>query len=324
MNADTKQDWSFMIRFKTVLTSFACWIALVQLGACQNPLRDQTDQNQQPDFQTELRQTPTSEPEEQRSPKSQEDGKAKGKRKLFKTAEQVIDNYVLKLGGYELLDSRQSIHYTCRARRGSDEFNYEVFMTSGQYYTSYRYDNGRHFERGMKNGVAWSSTNGSARRITGEELRGFVSRHKHITSVTRWTEKSQSLQLVGIESVNGKQAYRVEFVDEDGFKKTRFFDLKSGMMVKSIAEEVYVDQTRTVTRYYSDFIQLGDALIPRVRKVISRRSSGTTEYVFEIQDYEVDCKIPKGTFDLPRVIQQEVRMARLNKKIEAVIEKPNK
>ena len=65
-----------------------------------------------------------------------------------------------------------------------------------------------------------------------------------------------------------------------------------------------------VIRDYSDYFYAGEAHVPRTRKIISKRQSGTVEYVYKIESYEVDVKFSDELFAIPKTILFDIRQQR--------------
>lgn len=211
------------------------------------------------------------------------------------SARLVIDKYIQAIGGYEVLESRSTLHYRMKANKSGEPFDYEVFAADGRYYASYRYENGRVFERGFNNNVAWTRTNGVARLCEGDELKGMITRHRYVSAAPRWEETYKAIECLSIEVVNGRQALKLRFVENDETELERYFDVQSGLLVRSVSDESYNNGKRHVVRDYSDHKQMGEAL---VAQTLTTNSDGT-HYTFQVEIYEVDIKIPEGTFDLP-------------------------
>lgn len=248
---------------------------------------------------------------EETSEQNSESEKERTDKKLPK-ARDVINKYVQALGGYELLESRKTVHYKASATKASDPFDYEVYIAENCYRSTYHYKNGREFARTINNGVAWTTTNGVHRLITGEELDELLGRHKTMSPVTKWLDDHQKIEVVNRTKVNEKNALRLFFVNNQGHEKYRYFDEESGLLLRSIAVETYDQERRRVIRDYLDYEMIGEALVPRTKRLASTTigTSRVRNYTFKIEDYEVDIKIPKGAFDIPKTIQRQLTQAR--------------
>ena len=215
------------------------------------------------------------------------------------SAQQVIEDYIARLGGYEILDSRQSVHIQYDATKDGRVFESEIYIEPGKYYMSNRYASGRHYERGINNGVSWTCINGDVRQLHGDELKGILSRHKFINGATKWIESHKSIKCELVEMVHNRKAYKLHFVDQNGLETDRYFDCQTKLLLRSAAKEIHGTSHQLVVRDFFDYKAIGEALVPMKRRI----EMGKTVYLYNVELFEVDTRIPKGTFDLPPSIK---------------------
>ena len=66
--------------------------------------------------------------------------------------------------------------------------------------------------------------------------------------------------------------------------------------------ETHGSATNEVIRNYWNYERVGEFFIPMKRTI----DTNGRQYVFNVESYEVDIEIPKGTFDLPKSIVGEL------------------
>lgn len=216
------------------------------------------------------------------------------------SARVVIEGYIEAIGGYEVLESRDSVHIQYDATKNGESFDCEIFLARGKYYSSSRYETGRWFERGINDGVAWTRINGVARQLEGEELNGILARHRNVSAAPSWMDDCKSIKCVAIEFVNRRPAYRLEFIDQQGIQTDRYFDCQQQLLVRSVSREIHGAQQPRVVRDYFDYRKIAESQIPMKRRIVA----GTKTYQYDVKQFEVDGRIPPGTFDLPPNIQR--------------------
>jgi hypothetical protein len=91
-------------------------------------------------------------------------------------------------------------------------------------------------------------------------------------------------------------------VDHNGSKLDRYFDVETGLCVRRIAPEVHCHVRQTVVRDDLDYRQLGELFVPTK---YTYRFDGI-RYVYELDCFEVDVKIPAGVFDAPESLLPKV------------------
>lgn len=77
-----------------------------------------------------------------------------------------------------------------------------------------------------------------------------------------WKNNGFKLNLVGIEQVDGKDAYQVEMVSPAGNKKTVFFDMASGLRVKEEVVEETPQGSITIATYFKSYTTINGVKFP--------------------------------------------------------------
>jgi hypothetical protein len=209
----------------------------------------------------------------------------------------VIERYIQFSGGFELLGSMSSIHTRATATYGGTELTFESYNAgNGRYRETYYYPSGQIFTRQIQDGIGWEGYAGQPiRRYEGDELRGYVRRTKHLTRALAWMDESKSIECSGIEDVNGSDAYRLDFVNEDGSEFSKFFDVESGRLVRTLSSPFYRGAKH---EHMSEIVEqqvVDDVVFAKTLKI----TRDATVYIYKYTDIEVDAKIPKGMFELP-------------------------
>ncbi len=70
------------------------------------------------------------------------------------------------------------------------------------------------------------------------------------------------LELTGIEAVNDNEAYKIRVSDKDGVKSTDYYDIKSGLKLRSIIVQEANGQTITQTMDFGDYKPVGGVQYP--------------------------------------------------------------
>lgn len=106
----------------------------------------------------------------------------------------------------------------------------------------------------------------------------------------------------GIEDVQGKPAYRVELTRKSGGSSTEYYDVATGLAVKSTVKAmVHGAGEIEVTTLSSNYKQVGKLKFP-FRQV--QQLPGGTEQIVEFISYEFNEEIPAARFTPPPEIQK--------------------
>lgn len=228
------------------------------------------------------------------------------------TAQQVIDKHVRAMDGYEVLESRQSIYYSYNATFNGAKFYVKAYQVDGNYHSYLRYPSGRMIERGfvtdwkcdehgIRGGVGWQITNGLLREMTSKELQEYIRRRGYCCPGPRLFETYKSIKCTSIETVNGFDAYKLELVDHDETELEIYIAVDTGFYVRRVVVEEFGGTTAKVTRDYLDYARLNGCLVPTKMTT----SFGNSLSVYELEDFEADVKIPKGTFAIPKSLTKQ-------------------
>jgi len=241
---------------------------------------------------------------------------------VFPTAQEVIDKYVRAVGGYELLGSRENIHYISNGYSSHGSvFVYEVYQAEGLFSARFNYEDGSVIERGIRTdktlnedgsraGHAWEISRGSFREMIGDERQEYIRRRSSVTAVARLFEYYQSIEFDSTDAIDGREINALVFTDHNGKEIKRYYDAETGLLRRQICDESLSNRNMSVVRDYLNYERVGDYMISK--KQVVTQSSGSV-WTYEIELYEVDARIPKGTFDLPMSIKQSIAQAEAEK-----------
>ena len=224
------------------------------------------------------------------------------------SAKDVIDRYINAVGGYEILESIQTIHSVSRGHSGSGAFTYESFRAPGKSRTTYLYDSDERTDRGLAQGVAWEINRGSPiREMAGEELEDFIHKNKFCISSPQWPNTFKTIEMDGIERAIDAECYKLKMTRANGEVTFKHFDIETGLLVRSECKEIFSETTHTVIREYEDYRESGE--IKTAFKQTIRFADSV--FVFNTETIEFDSKIPASTFKLPRSMALSAKRKKL-------------
>lgn len=241
------------------------------------------------------------------------------------TVRVILDKYVQALGGYEMLESRSSLHYISNGYSSQGQkFVYEVYQVEGKFYARFDFDNGRVIERGVRTnggrtrkgrrtGVAWESKDGFLREMDGDEREEYLRRRSTVSTATTLQTSYESIECYSVEFINGKKVYKLVFVDFEGTEIERYYDADTGLLVRRVCIEEFNNQRQRLVRDYFNYEKIGDFTVSK-KQTVSQENG--VQWVYEIELYEVDIKVPRGTFDVPKSIAASFAKANMGQQLE--------
>ena len=154
-------------------------------------------------------------------------------------------------------------------------------------------------QEGSNGTVAWSLSAMQGPHVKeGEEKISALQLARYDAEVN-WRDIYKSVQTTGVETVDGKECYKVALTPKDGSPSTRFYDKESGLMIKMVMTVKSPMGEVTVEALPADYRKEGDVLVPHK---ITQKTMGQ-EFTMTIDSVKYNVDIPKDRFDLPAEIQ---------------------
>ncbi|HTS31198.1 MAG TPA: DUF620 domain-containing protein [Bryobacteraceae bacterium] len=159
---------------------------------------------------------------------------------------------------------------------------------------------------GSNGQVAWSMNAMQGPRIKEGPEKAEALLHAQFNGDLRWRDLYSRVETTGVESVDGKDCYKVVLTPKAGNPITKWYDKDSGLLLKmrikanSPMGEIESDSM------LSDYRKEGDILM--AHKVVQHVA--TLETSMTIDSMRYNAEIPKEKFDLPDEIKALVNKAK--------------
>lgn len=147
--------------------------------------------------------------------------------------------------------------------------------------------------------VAWSLSAIQGPHLKEGDERAEALRNSRFNADENWREVFAKAETTAVETVEGKECYKLVLTPKDGSPVTRYYDRQSGLLVKiamtvkSPLGEVPVESVA------SDYRKDGEIL--SAHKVTQKAAGQTFTILIEKTEYNVE--IPPGKFDIPDEIK---------------------
>jgi hypothetical protein len=168
-----------------------------------------------------------------------------------------------------------------------------------QRYTEINLDGIGKIQEGSNGEVAWGMSAMQGPRLKeGDEKAETLLQAKFNPDLS-WRDLFKSAETVGVDTVDGKECYKVLLTPKSGTPITKWFDKQSNLLVKmsltskSPMGEIQSDST------FSDYRKEGDVLVPH--KVVSHVA--TMELVMTVDSVQYNADIPKEKFEVPAEVK---------------------
>ena len=160
-------------------------------------------------------------------------------------------------------------------------------------------------QKGTDGAIAWSLSALQGPHLEDGDEKAMDLRTARFASEAHWRDDYSKVETQALETVNGKQCYRVLLTPKQGGPLTQYYDKDTGLLEKMSATVKTPFGDIATESTVGDYRKEGGLLMPHV----THQSVMGQEIVVTFETVKFDQEIPKDRFDPPAEIQ-----ALLNKK----------
>jgi len=196
----------------------------------------------------------------------------------------IIGKYVQAIGGKEKLEAVESYSLMAEAEMQGMKLNLEMKKTAkNQFMQDVKVMGNSMSKQVINDGAGYAVMQGQRKDLTEEELNKIKEESAPFPELNYL---NGGVTFEGVESVNGKKAYKIKVSDE----KTSFYDMESGLKVQDVTNAEVQGQQMTSTISYSDYKEvsgtfaIGQTMGPQSFEFIVKElkvNEGVTDADFE-------------------------------------------
>lgn len=176
------------------------------------------------------------------------------------TAQDVINTYLMKIGGRDKLEAVKSISMTMKADLGGREAIMESVKTaSGKFMMQMKMMGMVLQETKFDGQKGTQSAMGQTQELEGDDLKG-IKKQGVMFDQLLYSQKGYNLELAGIENIDGKMCYKIQINDPDNEKSIEFYDIKTGLLTRSVSSTPQA----TLSNEYKDYKEIKGIKLPHV------------------------------------------------------------
>lgn len=205
------------------------------------------------------------------------------------TAAKVIDKYIEAIGGKEKLDAIHDFAMKMTASiQGMGSIETVIKRKSPNKLATSTTVGGMVMQEQKFDGTQGVTTQmGQKQKMEGKDLENLKSQAS-IFAETQYQNKGYELNLKGIEQVDGKNAYQVEVTTPTGEKSTEFYDVNTGLKIRSV--QSVNDGAATLTTDFGDYKEVNGVKFPHTLTI-------TGVAPFPIKNTVTSIEVNKGIDD---------------------------
>ncbi|HYW41726.1 MAG TPA: hypothetical protein VE959_02640 [Bryobacteraceae bacterium] len=217
-------------------------------------------------------------------------------------AETILDKYVEVTGGkaaYAKIHAEITTGSMEFAAMGLKGKMVEFTAEPGESYAELTMPGIGKILEGTSGGVAWASSAIQGSRVKEGDEKDETLLRARFNSDAKWREIFKSAETAGIESLDGKDCYKVVLTPNAGNPVTKWYDKQSNLLSKmAMKSKTPMGEIETET-IFSDYRKEGDILL--AHKAVAHAAG--QEIVLTIDSVQHNAEIPKDKFELPDEIK---------------------
>lgn len=208
------------------------------------------------------------------------------------TAQKVIDKYIQEIGGAIRAKEIKSLKTIYKAQAMGTELTMSVVKSAPNKSVLEISANGSTFQKVVSTGKE-ASISSMGQNVPMDKETTEKTFFESAIFPELASEKA-TIKLLGIEKVDGKDAYTVEYKLPSGFKSTYYYDVESGLKVKQTESLETPQGTMVSATTYSDYKEVEGVRFPQ--KI--GQQQGPMNLTFELIEIQVNPEIKDSLFSL--------------------------
>lgn len=191
------------------------------------------------------------------------------------SSKEVIARYINAIGGESAIKSLENMTTLYTANQMGQTLNVQTIVDSPDRYRQVMVAEGMEMSRKIVNGNKGTEGGMGGSKEMSEEDIASLKDEMDLQAILNPEKHGTSYYLQDIEEIDGKQTYVVEKLINNGAKKElQYYDVNSGLLVRSISTMEMQGQTMTVVTDYSDYQEVKGGNGYRVAGEISQSMMG--------------------------------------------------
>jgi hypothetical protein len=220
------------------------------------------------------------------------------------SGKQILENYVASTGGAKAYDGCHNMVKRGKGKLAGMPVTYEKYhATPARYYTKLQMGQTVLLEQGTDGETVWDMAPIAGASITTGEERDVILREAFFHQETRWREFYTAARCTGITEYEGHRCFKVDLTARRGPKETRYYDVKSHLLVGREMAVKSADMGNAIIRteeIYDDYREFDGILRPC--KIVTKFLG--QEMSFTVESVEHNVEIPTNCFDIPPAVRK--------------------
>jgi predicted Zn-dependent peptidase/outer membrane lipoprotein-sorting protein len=210
------------------------------------------------------------------------------------TAETVIDNYLKAIGGKVAMEQVKDVQTMMELSTMGQSLDAKISQKAPNKFKMTMKMQGQVFQEQVYDGTngAMSGMMGN-KKLEGEELKALAEQATMFTELD-YAKNGYTLEMKGIESIDGAEAYKVLVVSPSGSKSTDYYSKETGLKIRSISSLESPQGAVTQTVDYSDYKATKGVLMPHKMT----QTTGPQSIIMTVKEVKINEGISDDEFKI--------------------------
>jgi len=209
------------------------------------------------------------------------------------TAEKVIENYIEAIGGRDKISNIKDLQQIGSVSMMGRSVTIKSFREAPDKFANITEMNGQVVQKQVYDGEkAKVMAMGQEREVQGEQLKNLRYEAK-MFKFLKYDELDVKLELQGIESVDGEDAYKIKVTNPAGKPHYDYYSVDTGLKIQTKATQQTQQGEITTTEKFTDYKPVKGVKFPYKIDI-----SGMQSMTLEIDTYKVNEGIDPSVFDI--------------------------
>jgi len=209
-------------------------------------------------------------------------------------ASDVVESYLTAIGGRQKLEAVKTLDQTYTMDMMGSSITTRMVQDGGKFHMSMTMQGSSLMKQVYDGQKAMAEQQGTQMPLEGSDLE-FIKEQAITFPERLYTTTGYTLDIKGMEDVNGTPCYKLVVVKPSGTKSTEFYAKTTNLKVKEIQTSVSNGETMTNTLEYSDYKQVDGITIPHT---ISLTGPLPTPMIMKATSVKVNSTIDQSLFKI--------------------------
>jgi len=208
------------------------------------------------------------------------------------TAKDVLANYVKAIGGTDRLSKVTALQQEGTYSVGPMSLEMKILTKNNSKFLMTIGQGGMVMMKQVSDGKKGSVNQMGTGQAMSEDEVAQTAMQADIMLESKYEQYGITTKLIGIEAVNGKDAYVVDVAMKDGSTQLDYFDATSGLKVQSITSQETEAGSMTTTTTIKDYIEASGIKFPSLME----QQVGPQSVTIQVNDVKVNPRISDSEF----------------------------